>query len=99
MSGGNQPHTDRGGETVLYSDDLTEKQFMLCLKARRFPFILETRGEAITAASLQRRGFGTVEDGASGQRIFRLSQDGCDAFEWLDMFANDDLPPGWRQFA
>lgn len=87
MRGGDQPHTDMTGG--LDSESLTDKQWLLCSNAQRFPRILTTRGMAITAASLVRKGFGTVENGASGQRIFRLSQAGCDAFAWLDDLRDD----------
>lgn len=96
MRGGDQPHTDMTGGD-LDTMDLTDKQWMLGADARRYPVILETRGRAITAASMARKGWGAVEDGASGQRIFRLSQEGCDAFAWLDDL-DDFTPPGWTPF-
>ena len=55
---------------------LTDKQFALAVKAYSFPVILETRGQSITAASLARNGWGVVEPGASGEKIFRLSAEG-----------------------
>lgn len=55
---------------------LTDKQFALAVKAYSFPAILETRGQAITAASLVRNGWGEVEPGASGEKIFRLGAEG-----------------------
>jgi len=73
-------------EIVLGVEDLTDKQFLLSEKAQRFPVILRTRGEANTAASLARKGWGEVEDGASGERIFRMSQAGCDAWDWFNDF-------------
>ena len=58
--------------------NLTDKQFALAVRAFSHPVILICRGECITAASLARHGYGTVEDGASGERIFRLNQAGED---------------------
>lgn len=71
-------------ETVTGIDTygLSDKQLALALRALPFPTILRTRGEAITAASLARNGWGDVEDGASGERIFRLNQAGTDAINW-----------------
>ncbi len=71
----------------LDSERLTDHQWDMCAKARKFPVILTTRGMAITAASLARNGWGDVEDGASGERIFRMNQAGCDAMALLDDFA------------
>ncbi len=68
----------------LDSEDLTDFQWGMCAEARRFPVILKTRGNAVTAASLASKGWGMVEDGASGERIFRMNQAGCDAMAWLD---------------
>lgn len=76
----------------LSDNDLTDKQFDLAAKARSHPFILTTGGEKRTAASLEKNGWGTVEDGASGERIFRLNQDGEDALCWLEPIANDPHP-------
>lgn len=64
---------------TLDSYDLTDRQFSLCMLAQRFPVILATGGMKTTAASLARKGWGNVEDGASGERIFRMNQAGCDA--------------------
>lgn len=75
-----------GEEIDLDVEDLTNKQFLLSEKAQRFPVILRTHGEANTAASLARKGWGEVEDGASGERIFRMSQAGCDAWDWFNDF-------------
>ena len=69
---------------ALDSFELTDAQFLLCSEAQRFPVILRNAGQKITAAALSRKGWGTVEDGASGERIFRLNQAGCDAMEWHD---------------
>lgn len=73
----------------LSDNNLTDKQFSLATKARAYPQILATGGEKRTAASLEKNGWGTVEDGASGERIFRLNQDGEDALCWLDELAED----------
>ncbi|MEY4055643.1 MAG: hypothetical protein RL519_978 [Pseudomonadota bacterium] len=73
----------------LNSEALTDHQWAMCASARQFPVILATRGQSITAASLARNGWGTVEDGASGERIFRLNQAGCDEFAWLDELKDD----------
>ena len=71
----------------LSDNDLTDKQVDLVCKARAYPVILATGGEARTASSLEKRGWGAVEDGASGERIFRLNQNGEDALCWLDELA------------
>lgn len=69
----------------LDTENLTDKQFWLggwcAVKGR--PRILIGYAEARVAANLERLGWGTVEDGASGERIFRLNQAGEDAFAWL----------------
>lgn len=44
-----------------------------------YPMILRTAAMKATAVRLERKGWGTVEDGASGERIFRLSQAGHEA--------------------
>ena len=56
--------------------NLTDKQFDIAARAFFFPVILRTRGQSITAASLARNGWGVVEPGASGEKIFRLSAEG-----------------------
>jgi len=78
--------------TTLDSETLTDHQWAMCAEARRFPVILTTRGKAITAASLARKGWGDVEDGASGERIFRMNQAGCDEMAWLDDLSDDPCP-------
>ncbi len=70
--------------TRLDPDDLTDFQWGMCAQARHYPVILKTRGNTTTAVSLARKGWGNVEDGASGERIFRMNQAGCDAMAWLD---------------
>jgi hypothetical protein len=77
------------GPDELALEQLTDKQFDLVCRARPYPVILKTRGEAITAASLERRGWGTVENGASSERIFRINQAGDDACAWLDVLGPD----------
>ena len=74
----------------LSDNDLTDKQMGIALVARAYPVILKTGGEVRTATSLERRGWGTVEDGASGERIFRLNQDGEDALSWIDELDEED---------
>lgn len=63
---------------MLNSENLTDRQFALACEARRFPVIV-SHGKLNTARTLEARLWGTVEDGANGERIFRLNQDGCDA--------------------
>ena len=63
---------------MKHLNDLTDKQFALAVRAFSHPVILICRGECITAASLARHGYGTVEDGASGERIFRLNPEASD---------------------
>lgn len=70
--------------------DLTDNQCLLAHRARVHPVILKTRGSRVTARSLAKRGWGTVEDGASGERIFRLNQDGEHALSWVDYIDEDD---------
>ncbi len=69
---------------MLDSETLTDKQFALACDARRFPVILETGGRKVTALSLERKGWGNVENGAGMDILFRLNQSGCDALAWLD---------------
>ena len=69
----------------LDTESLTDKQFWLAgwCAVKGHPRILVGSAEARVAANLEKLGWGTVEDGASVERIFRLSQDGEDAFAWL----------------
>lgn len=69
----------------LDCDTLTDKQFWLAgfCAAKGHPHIIDNAGEARVASTLAKLGWGSVEDGASGQRIFRLSQAGEDAFAWV----------------
>ena len=69
--------------------DLTDKQALLAHRARHHPVILKTRGEKITARSLEKRMWGDVEAGASGETIFRLNQYGEDALSWVDWLKDD----------
>lgn len=62
--------------------NLTPKQRALATQAERFPVILTNRNK-ITAIHLRNKGLGTVEDGASGEVIFRLNQAGCDVVHAL----------------
>lgn len=57
--------------------NLTPKQRALAIAAYRFPVILTNRNK-FTAIHLRNKGLGTVEDGASGDVLFRLNQAGCD---------------------
>lgn len=66
-----------------YSENLSDKQFDIAVRSMDFPVILKSRGECITAASLARNGWGAVEAGASGEKIFRISQEGFDDLEWV----------------
>lgn len=56
---------------------LTPKQRALATQAYRFPVILD-RTTSLIARHLENKGLGTIEDGASGDVIFRLNQAGCD---------------------
>lgn len=57
---------------------LTESQRSLAYLALRHPVIVS--GPRLnTARKLEAKLYGTVEDGASGEVIFRLSQAGADA--------------------
>ena len=69
----------------LDTESLTDKQFWLAgwCAVKGHPRILVGSAEDRVAANLEKLGWGTVEDGASVERIFRLSQDGEDAFAWL----------------
>lgn len=70
--------------TALDTSSLTDRQFLLAHDARVHPVILAAAGEKNSARALERGGWGTVEAGASGEIIFRLSQVGCDAFAEID---------------
>lgn len=69
----------------LDTENLTDRQFWLAglVAVNGYPRILKSRGEMRIAANLSRLGWGNVEDGASGELIFRLNQAGEDAFAWL----------------
>lgn len=56
--------------------DLTDLQAALVIRAYPYPTILQSRVEKACATYLERKGWGGVENGASGERIFRLNQDG-----------------------
>lgn len=62
--------------------DLTDRQVAMIHNAYAYPVILSGQGMARTANSLVRHGYGSVEDGASGEKIFRLNQAGENA--WRD---------------
>lgn len=57
---------------------MTPKQRALATQAYRFPVILD-RTTSLIARHLENKCLGTIEDGASGDVIFRLNQAGCDA--------------------
>lgn len=61
------------------TQDLTDPQFVLVMEAFPFPAILKVGGMKAVATSLAKKGWGSVEDGASGERIFRLSEAGSNA--------------------
>lgn len=69
----------------LYPMRLSYRQYMMARSALRHPVILHGRGNKHVGAALARQGYGTVEDGASGERIFRLSQAAEDAFNADDI--------------
>jgi hypothetical protein len=73
-------------------DILTDGQFDLVSRALDHPHILRTRAEKVSARSLEKRGYGTVESGASGDVIFRLNQDGSDAVDWLRELRDIEQP-------
>ena len=61
---------------------MTPKQRALATQAYRFPVILD-RTTSLIARHLENKGLGTIEDGASGDVIFRLNQAGCDVVHAL----------------
>jgi hypothetical protein len=64
--------------------DLTDMQFLLVGASASHPTILTSKLMR-TAYALERKGWGTVEAGGSGEKIFRLNQAGADAL-YLDAF-------------
>lgn len=77
----------------LDTESLTDKQFWLAglVAVQGYPRILANSSERRVAANLERLGWGNVEAGASGETIFRLSQQGEDAFAWASR--------SWRESA
>lgn len=75
---------NKAGKMTHLTDtlDLTDNQVAMIHKAYAQPVILSGRRMARTANSLARHGYGSVEDGASGEKIFRLNQAGENA--WRD---------------
>lgn len=64
--------------TELTPVKLSDLQFQLAYEARRHPVVVS--GVRLnTARRLEAQGWGSVEDGASSEMIFRLNQDGEDA--------------------
>jgi hypothetical protein len=59
--------------------DLTDMQFLLVGASASHPTILTSR-QIRTAYALERKGWGTVENGGAGEKIFRLNQAGSSAF-------------------
>lgn len=78
----------------LDSETLTDRQFWLAglCAVSGHPHILKDGGERRVARNLERLGWGAVEDGASGECIFRLNQDGEDAFDWLRAVRSIRMP-------
>ena len=64
---------------MLDTYDLTDPQLGMCIDAVLCPQILRDGGMKRTARALERKGWGNVEDGASGEIIFRINQSGADA--------------------
>lgn len=64
------------GRSPLDTESLTDRQFWLAgwCAVKGYPRILKDRSETRVAVNLERLGWGAVEDGASGERIFRLGQ-------------------------
>jgi hypothetical protein len=58
--------------------DLTDMQFLLVGASASHPTILTSK-QMRTAYALERKGWGSVEAGGSGEKIFRLNQAGADA--------------------
>jgi hypothetical protein len=63
----------------LDTADLTDMQFLLVGASASHPTILTSR-QMRTAYALERKGWGTVEKGGDGEKIFRLNQAGSSAF-------------------
>lgn len=68
---------------------MTPKQRALATQAYRFPVILD-RTTSLIARHLENKGLGIIEDGASGEVIFRLSQAGCDVVATFHSLANSE---------
>jgi len=64
---------------MLDTYDLTDVQLGMCIDAVLCPQILRDGNQKRTARALERMGWGNVEDGASGEIIFRINQAGSDA--------------------
>ena len=59
--------------------DLTDMQFLLVGASASHPTILTSK-QMLTAYTLERKGWGAVENGGGGEKIFRLNQAGSSAF-------------------
>lgn len=66
-------------------ESLTALESVLARESGPFPKILANAVQKRTAANLENKGWGTVEDGASGERIFRLNQAGENALAQAQM--------------
>ena len=64
---------------------LTALENALARESGPFPKILTNAVQKRTAANLERKGWGAVEDGANGERIFRLNQAGENALVQAQM--------------
>lgn len=64
---------------------LTDNQYRVARDAWNHPVILRTRGDKMAARQLERKGWGNVESGASGEVIFRMNEDGEALYsEWAE---------------
>jgi DhnA family fructose-bisphosphate aldolase class Ia len=69
---------------------LTDPQYIMAIGAVSYPVILRDGNETKTARALERKGYGAVEKGGSGQLIFRLSQAGADMLD-PQWFYDDEI--------
>ena len=65
---------------TLDRETLTDPQWLLAHEASYYPVILKDRSMSVTARSLEKQGWGAIEPGGDGERIFRMNQAGCTAF-------------------
>ena len=64
---------------------------MMAISAAHYPVILTTGGEKRTARALAAKGYGSVESGAGGEIIFRLSQTGADMLDPNEFYDEGDM--------